>query len=347
MHTVLKKLFCLFSIFFLAWLGVRLLFPLTAPFLFGTVLALAAEPVVRTLHVRWNIPRSISTGIGVSLTLVLLSSVLMILCAFAVRELSRLAGSLPDLAAPVQSGIDALQIWLLRVSSHTPQNIRPFIQDRISSLFSSGTALLDQAVRYILGLAGSLLSHIPNSALTLGTAVLSAYMISAKLPHLKSQLLQKLPRTRLHAIISCFQRVRTAIAGWLLAQCKLMGFTFLLLLAGFLILRIPNALLLALGTALVDAFPVLGTGTVLIPWSLLRFLQGDIAQGIGLAGIYATVSLVRSGLEPKLLGNQLGIDPLVTLISLYAGFRLWGIGGMILAPLLTVTALQVIPEGKG
>ena len=171
-------------------------------------------------------------------------------------------------------------------------------------------------------------------------------MISAKLTLLRSQLLQKLPRARLRSIAAYLRRVRTAMTGWFLAQCKLMGLTFLLLLLGFMILRIPNGLLLALATSLVDAFPVLGTGTVLIPWSLLRFLQGDIAQGIGLAGIYVTVSLVRSGLEPKLLGHQLGIDPLVTLISLYVGFRLWGIGGMILAPLLTVTALQLIPESK-
>ena len=174
MHSVLKKSFFLFSAFFLAWLAVRLLLPLTAPFLFGTALALAAEPVVRTLHVRWNIPRSISTGIGVSLTFLLLGAVLMVLCAFAVMELSRLAGSLPDLTAPVQSGIDGLRIWLLQISRHTPQNIRPFVQDRISAFFSSGTELLDQTVRYILGLAGNFLSHIPTSALALGTSVLSA-----------------------------------------------------------------------------------------------------------------------------------------------------------------------------
>jgi len=345
-QTVLKKLFCLLSAFFLAWLAVRLLLPLAAPFLFGAVLALAAEPLVYTLHARWKVPRSISTGIGVSITFVLICSLMIILCAFAVRELGRLAGSIPDLAAPVQSGIDRLRIWLLHLSTHTPQNIQPFLQDQIASFFSSSSTLLDQTVRYILGFAGNFLSHIPNSALTLGTAILSAYMISSKLPILKFQLRQKLSRERFRSIIAYFRRVRGALGGWLLAQCKLMGVTFLILLSGFLILRIPNGVLLALFTSLVDAFPVLGTGTVLIPWSLLRLLQGDIAQSVGLAGIYVTVSLVRSGLEPKLLGRHLGIDPLVTLISLYAGFRLWGIGGMILAPLLTVTALQIIPETK-
>ena len=83
------------------------------------------------------------------------------------------------------------------------------------------------------------------------------------------------------------------------------------------------------------------------PWALIAFLQGNSARAIGLLGTYAVVSLVRSALEPKLVGRQLGLDPLVTLMALYAGYKIWGIGGMILAPMLTVTALQLVPERKG
>ena len=111
-----------------------------------------------------------------------------------------------------------------------------------------------------------------------------------------------------------------------------------------MILRIPDALLWASGICLVDAFPILGTGTVLLPWSLLCFLQADTARAIGLISTYVAVTLTRSLLEPKFLGRHLGLDPLVTLLALYAGFRLWGIGGMILAPLLTGVALQFTTE---
>jgi predicted PurR-regulated permease PerM len=94
--------------------------------------------------------------------------------------------------------------------------------------------------------------------------------------------------------------------------------------------------------ALVDGFPILGTGTILLPWALVSFLQNNIPRALGLLSVYAVISLTRSILEPKLLGRQLGLDPLVTLASLYAGFRLWGFGGMILAPMLAVTAAQLI-----
>jgi predicted PurR-regulated permease PerM len=82
-------------------------------------------------------------------------------------------------------------------------------------------------------------------------------------------------------------------------------------------------------------------GTVLLPWSLLCLLQQDTPRAIGLASTYLAVTLTRSMLEPKFLGRHLGLDPLVTLMALYIGFRLWGIGGMILAPILTVITLQI------
>lgn len=341
-----KKLFSLIFAFSAAWLAVRFLLPLVYPFLFGALLALAAEPAVRLLCRRLHLPRAAGAGIGVSVTFLLLCILLLMLCAYILRELGRLTGYLPDITATVQNSISVLRAWLLLLSGKMPRSIQPLLQENIHALFSSGTALVDRTVRYILGLAGNLLSHVPNSALSVGTAVLSAFMISAKLPGLRRGLLQRIPEQRLTRLKALTVRLGRAASGWLRAQAKLMGVTFGILLIGFSLLRIRHPLAWAAGTAAVDAFPVLGTGTLLLPWSILSLLQGDTARGVGLLGIYVTVSLVRSALEPRLLGRQLGLDPLVTLMALYAGFQLWGIGGMLLAPLITVTAMQILPERK-
>ena len=97
--------------------------------------------------------------------------------------------------------------------------------------------------------------------------------------------------------------------------------------------------------ALVDAAPLLGTGTILIPWSVVSLQQGSHIRAVGLLGIYAVAALTRSALEPRFVGKQLGIDPLLTLIALYAGYRIWGISGMILSPLIAVTAVQLAESG--
>ena len=81
-----------------------------------------------------------------------------------------------------------------------------------------------------------------------------------------------------------------------------------------------------------DALPIFGTGTVLIPWAIVNFLQGNTHQGGGLMAIYGIASFTRSILEPRLVGKSLGLDPLVSLIAVYVGFQVWGIPGLILAP---------------
>lgn len=341
-----KKIASAALTFLAVWVFLRCLLPLFSPFLLGLALALSAEPMVDFLHRRLRLPRGVSACVGVSMAFCFLAMALLILCAFVVRELKNLSGALPDLERAARSGYSLAQNWLLHLSAQAPGSLRPLIQENVNALFSNGAALVDKAIRYLLGLAGSLLSHIPDSALGLGTAIVSGFMISAKLPGIKGWLSRRLPKEKLRPLLEAWGRIKRAVGGWLTAQCKLMGVTFVILLLGLLLLRVPYAPLWAVGIALIDAFPVLGTGTVLIPWSVLSLLQGNGALALGLLGIYLTASLTRSALEPRLVGRHLGLDPLVTLMALYAGYKLWGIGGMLLAPLLTVTALQVFPDGK-
>ena len=316
------------------------------PFLLGTMLALSAEPMAKLLTGKLHFPRPIASALGVTASFFFFTMLLLLLCAFVMRELRVLAGILPQLESTAQNGLSLLRNRLLAFSNRMPEGIQPILRENILSLFSNGTGFLNQAIRYFLELAGNLLTHIPNSALTLGTAILSGYMISAKLPKLRSWILAKLPQERILSLLHTFHQLKKVITGWLLAQAKLMGVTFCILFPGLLLLRIPNAFLWTAGISLVDAFPVLGVGTVLIPWALISFLQQNTAQAIGLAGIYITVSLIRSALEPKFIGRHLNLDPLVTLIAMYAGFQLWGIGGMLLSPLITVIALQLVPAPK-
>lgn len=327
--------------FLLVWLAIRFFLPLFSPFLLGALLATAAEPMTGFLQKKLHLPRFLSSGIGVCIAFSLLAMVFLSLCAFLIRELGSLAHVLPDLGETAKSSFSLVRSWLLQLSARSPESLQPLLKQNVNAFFSDGTALLDRVISYLLGLAGSLLSHIPNSALGLGTAVISAFLISAKLPKIRRWILRQIPREWLRTLSRTGKQIRSVLGAWLTAQCKLTGVSFVLLFLGLVILRIPYALLWALGICLVDAFPVLGVGTVLLPWSLICLLQQDVPRAIGLASTYVAVTLTRSMLEPKFLGRHLGLDPLVTLMALYIGFRLWGIGGMILSPILTVIILQI------
>lgn len=325
----------------LLWLAVRFLLPLIRPFLLGLALALAAEPMVRFLENRLRLSRQTAAGLGVSMAFCFLALLVTVLCAAAVRQLRSLAGILPGLEEAARTGLDLVQTNLLALTARAPRDLRPVLTEHLRLLFSDGSTLLGKITAWLLGLAGGILGRLPDSALGFGTGILSAFLISARLPKIRGWLLGKIPRDRLNILLARFRRLRRMLRSWLTAQLKLMSVTFCILAAGLTLLRIPRSLLWAFVIALVDALPVFGTGTVLIPWALVCFLQGNRVLALGIAGTYATAALTRSILEPKLLGQHLGLDPLAALAALYIGCRLWGIVGMIAAPMITVALLQL------
>ena len=323
------------------WLGIGYLLPVAMPFLLAGVLALIAEPLVAFFHKKAGLPRALATGIGMTMVLMLLILSVMVLVALLLRELGLLARIVPDLADTAVEGLSLLEGWLLELVRRAPGNMGTMLQQSVEGFFSDGTALLDRVATWLLGLAGTIVKGLPDSALGLFTWLLASYMLSAKLPGIKVWIRNHLPPVWHERYRPMLGRLKSALGGWLKAQAKLMAVTFVALTTGFFILQISYAPLWALVIAFVDALPVLGSGMVLVPWSIVCFLQGETVRGIGLLGIYAAACLLRSILEPRFVGKQLGLDPLVTLAAIYVGFRLFGLGGMILAPLLAVLLTQL------
>lgn len=324
--------------FLAVWLFFRFLLPIALPFGLGLLLALAAEPAVQ-LGTRLRLPRWASAGVGVTLTLLLLIVLVGILGAAIVKELGVLAGRLPDLQETATATADRVRGYLEDAAHRAPEGVRPLMTGAVKRLFSSGTALMEQATVGLPGAISAFLSRVPDGALGIGTGILSAFMLSARLPRLKTLLREKLPEGIKTKLLPPLQRAKTALWGWLKAQLKLSGITFCVVLTGFLLLRVPYAPLWAGAVAVVDAVPLLGTGIVLLPWALICLLRRQHLMSVGLLLTYCAAFVTRTVLEPRLVGRHLGLDPLVTLLCLYLGYRFWGIGGMLLAPMLAAAVM--------
>ena len=340
-RPTVRKIIFVTSTFFGIWLALRYLLPVSLPFLLGGGLALGAEPLVCFLHGKLKIRRWLATGIGVSIAFAMLVLVLMVLGALAVKEVTSLASILPQARQMIQTGLTAAQDFLLSLSGRMPEGISGIMTRTVTDLFSGGTALLSKVTDKLLGFATGLLGRIPNGALGFGTGIVSSYMISAKLPQLRQALRQRIPPAWKERYLPALQAVKTSILAYLLAQLKLASITFGIVTGGLLILGTRLAPLWGFLIALVDAVPLLGTGTVMLPWALVCFLLEDHVRAIGILAIYAAAVTTRSVLEPRLIGKQMGIDPLVTLVALYLGFRLWGVLGMLLSPLAAATAIRL------
>ena len=336
-----RKLIIIAGTALLVYFCLRYLTPVLLPFGFAVLLALIAEPLVGFFHKKLKLPRPLATGIGMTMTLVLFILAIMVLVSLLLRELGMLAGIVPDFADTAMQGMESLQLWLSGIAERAPKNLQPLMRSSVDGLFSDGTAIIDQVSAKLLGLASAILSRLPDSVLGFATWLLAGYMISAKLPNIRSWIGSNLPSRWRENYLPALQNLKHSVLGWLVAQGKLIGITFLILTGGFFILQVRYAPLWAALISLVDALPILGTGMVLVPWSLVCFLQGDSIRAVGLLGIYAAATLIRQVLEPRFVGKHLGLDPLVTLFAMYAGYRLFGLGGMILSPLLAVTATQL------
>lgn len=321
---------------------LRMAFPLALPFLAGSLLALAAEKPVRFFQNKLSMGRGGASFLGVSLTLALLLGLGLLLFSAAFRGLRNLASIAPDLEAAARQGLTALQDWLLTLAMAAPEGLRSLLTKTILGIFDGGSTLYAQAAASLPGMAAGLLSHITGGFLGIGTGILSAYLISTRLPRIKAWCQRRLPERWTRQYRPALKELRSALGGWLKAQAGLLVLTGCILLTGFLLLRVRHAPVWAVLIALVDAVPMLGTGMVLIPWSIISFLQQDPTRGFGLLGIFAAATLARSSLEPRLLGKELGLDPLVTLVALYLGYQLLGLPGLIAAPLLTVAGVQLL-----
>ena len=336
-----RKILVLGASFLGCFLALKYLLPLMLPFLLGTLVALAAEPAVRFGIRKFHLPRGVSTGIGVSLTLILMTGAVSLVGALAVKELGQLARGLPNVEQTARRGLTMVQDFLVSLASRLPDGIGNLVTEKVLELFGSGSALLGQVTARLPGMVGSVLGWIPDGALGIGTGVLAGFMISARLPKLKKTLRTRLPQSWQQKYTPVLSRVRESVGAWMKAQGKLILVTYLLVSAGFLFLRVRNGLFWAALVALVDAVPILGTGTVLVPWALVELLQGQTLRGVGLLVTYGVSLLARTVLEPKLVGRHLGLDPLLTLVFLYVGYRFWGILGMIFAPMAAAAAKSI------
>lgn len=315
------------------WLLIAYGLPVLLPFLIGYLVARIAEPWVRRLANRLRLPRWACAGICVTVVFLLLVLVLYLLCRVLYGQLVGLLRELPALLQSVSGPLEWLQSQAFTLAERAPAEMQPVLRGWVEQLFAGSSMVLGKLSEGLFSTAGAMLVGLPDLFLFLMTAVLASFMMSARLPWLHRTVKRLLP-VKWHRKIQLFgERTKDALGGWFRAQIRLMGITFFILTAGLLLLRIHYAIVLAALITFIDALPVFGTGTVLIPWGLLCFLRQDPARGIGLLVLYGTAALTRSAMEPRLIGRQIGMNPLLTLLALYAGWRLCGVAGMILFPI--------------
>ena len=319
------------------WLFAAVLFPLLLPLFIGLAVAAMARKPVSMLERRTKLPRGLAAFLCVLGIYALAGTGLFLLCRLLCLE------------EPAK----ALQDRLYAIADKFPDGVGSGLRAGLTSFFESGAGFGAKLYERLFTLASGFLGKLPDLVLGAVTALLSSFMLTAEFDDLTGAYRRHVPKSWQEKLSFARTHLSSTLGAWLRAQGKLMGVTFLILTAGFLLLGVDYALLLALLTTVIDALPVFGTGTVLLPWSLLEFVRGNARRGVGFLLLYAAAALTRQALEPRLLGGQIGLPPAVTLAALYVGYRVMGVAGMIVFPLLSVFCCQIYralmektPEGQ-
>lgn len=315
------------------------------PFLLALGLSAVAEPAVQKLRRRLRVRREFAAGLVTTLALLILGGGLALLAGRLAVELREWYGRLPQLIegfpALWNGTLDKIESWY----AACPSPVRSGLDLLAGQLMEEGPSLTAAAGAWMMGAASSFLAKLPDAGLFLVTTVLAVYFTSFSYPAILSFLKRQLPAAwqgKCREAARCF---RSTILKWLRAECLLILTTFGILLAGFVWMGLDYALLAAVFIALVDALPVLGTGTVLCPWALGCFLTGNTERGLALLALYAVGLLAHTLLEPRLLAGQADLPPVTALLAMYAGFQFMGVGGMILFPVVLLLLKQFQDAG--
>ena len=319
----------------------RFLLPVLLPFLIAFLLSQLTEPAIRLLQERWNMPRGIHSALVMSALFAFLALVLYLLFGTCATELSRLTERLPELVEGLRSPMEAVQNWMLRIADRIPDGLGLAARAWVMQLFSDTSAFLGSVSDLLLSMASGVVAVLPKLLLFLVTTVVASFMISAQRETILDWLRKRLPQDWQKKGRVVASNLKRALGGWLRAETRMMLITFGVISLGLFLLGAEFPIILGAVTALVDALPVLGTGTILVPWALWNLLQGKTVFGVGLLVLYGLAAALRTVLEPRLVGRQIGLHPLLALLSMYAGFQLFGIGGMILLPIAAILARQL------
>ena len=301
------------------------------PFVIGWCISAIAAPVVNWLEKHFKIVKKLGSALIVVLVIGLIVLVIYLAVSRLVTEVGDLLKNIPDLYDQLASGLTQIGRSMSGLFARLPEEVRSGFQTMMSNLNEYMGKLISKIGEPTVTAAGNLAMRLPFFLVSVLVSVISAYFFTVERDEVLSWAKKVMPQAVVKRMTLVMDNLRYAVGGYFKAQFKIMGVVFLILMMGLALLKINYFALIAFLIAFLDFLPFFGTGTAMIPWALYKFLVGDYKTAILLFVLYAITQLVRQVLQPKLVADSMGMNPLVTLLLLYVGYRVSSVLGLILS----------------
>ncbi len=307
------------------------------PFLIALIIALMLEPIIKFLIKNTHLNRKTSS-------ILVLIVFFGIIIGFSVWGITRIIAESSELLAGLNQYVEqAYDKWESIIGKidfnkiNVSENVRVAVEETFVEFLGRGSNAIKEGLTKVLNILTSMPTILIYACITL----LSLYFLTTDKVYIIDQMEHHLPRKWVNEISVHLSEIVHTLGGYLKAQVILILIAFFIVLIGLVLLQMLNynieyPVLAAIGIGFVDALPILGTGTVMIPWIIISFVNNDASLAIALSILYIIVVIVRQMLEPRIVGNHIGIHPIFTLIAMYTGFKIIGVMGMFVGPILLI-----------
>ncbi len=329
LKVLVNTLIAIAVLLFVVFLLPRLLH-FFLPFVIGWIIAMIANPLVRFLEKKVRIVRKHSSALIIIGVLAAVVGIIYLAGSLIIKEVVQFSADLPNLYKQINEGFTLFTSRLSKAGELLPGDSR-VVFNKLSATIAKIAAEFVAGMNVpTISQAGDVAKNILDGLFVAIVTILSAYFFIADRDHLVSLLRKGTPYAILEKFDMVTDNFKRAFGGYFRAQFKIMIVIWFILFIGFTVLKVNYAFLFALVVAFIDLLPFFGTGIVMMPWAVYEFVVGEMGTAIILVVIYLICQVVKQVLQPKMVGDSIGISPLSTLFFMFIGYRIGGLFGLII-----------------
>jgi sporulation integral membrane protein YtvI len=326
----------------LVYVGIKFLLPLLMPFVIGMIIAVIFRRIIDKIEHKTKIKR-VFVSIVVLLIFYGIIGFIASLIGFKVFTFLRdLFYSLPELYEnSIRPAISTIADDLV---IHFP-DVQVYLDDFLTNINESIFTFLKDASTTVVGTITGLAGQLPSLLIKFIFTIVASFFFTIDYYRLTRFIILQFKGERREMLLKLKDNGIGTLGKFIKAYATIISITFLELSIGFWIIGVPNPFLFGGLIAIIDVMPILGTGAVLIPWSVIGFVLGNTRIGIGMLFLYIIITVVRQSIEPRIVGQQIGLHPIVTLLLMFVGAQLMGVLGLLMLPIIATLLLKLNDEG--
>lgn len=343
-NKIIKKALYIIFLIVMIYITLKLAW-FFIPFLIALIIANCIEPLIKILNKKTKLLRNTCAKISLILVFTILIGILALSSTIIISEAAGILKDFGNIGESITGTIENISNFLKLENVNISDEVRNLVVNSTNELINHSLNYLKSFLTNIL----NLITGIPTFIIYLIITILATYFICIDRMSLLDNLEQQIPKHWLRKINNHFTDITKALGKYLKAELILIFISFIIVLIGLYMfkifgLNIKSPFLISLGIGFVDLLPILGSGTVMLPWGIITIASGDITLGIAIIALLILISLIRQFLEPRIVSGQLGIHPLYTLIAMYVGFKFSGVLGLLLGPIVLIVLQRFFKE---